>query len=413
MAKTVKSRTISKSATKENNKKNFDLIVDLVKSLKLEHTVKANSVTIQGNLSAYFDSAVNKYCLLSLKTGEDVFSTKAVGGLGTYLEKNLINKTPDNVADKKEETKTEKKSEQARKVKTETEDKTGRVGNRAEVKEVESVKVVKKDLLEAATHPVELVEIQDHRSKAIKGYQGVFDKTNKEVVSVVSETYNLLPNKSVIDPVLTFLEKQKIKYSFDRFSYVTPQRMRLHFTFPELKIKDDSKEGILASIFLHNSYNSTEAYKMLAGGVRQVCSNGLIIGTIMSKLRVIHQASEIEAVALANLESVFNGFYNNTKLVEARIKEMIQEKATVKTLIDISKKVETRIFSDVMRQLGLMTEDDANGQARAIVADLNPKQVLTQNIYNVYNMFTQYISHQTLQRYRLEYLQVVSKHFGL
>lgn len=401
----------SKSATKENNKKHLDLIAGLVKEMKLDSKAGSNGTTITSlNVVIYFDSVSEKYCILSLKTGKDIFSTKALGQVGNYIEKNLLKKEVVKVADAKVISETKKSDK--KKSKKEKAPLT-RKSNRAITVPVEEVKINKKDLLAEATHPVELVQIKDMRDKLIEGFQGVYDKQLKQVVSVVSDSYNLLPNKDVVDPVLDFLEKQKVKYTFDRFSYVTPQRMRLHFTFPDLKIKDDTKEGILASIFLHNSYNSTEAYKMIAGGVRQVCSNGMVIGTVVSKLRVIHQSNEIQTIALANLESVFNGFYNNTKLVETRIQELIKQKTTVKTLMEISKKVEVRIFSDVCRQLGLMTEEDKNGAASSILADLNPNQVLAQNMWLVYNMFTQYISHQTLQRYRLEYLSVVSKFFGI
>lgn len=386
----MKTRTLQTAAEKLSD---LTSLLDTIGANYIRKNKTTLSITSYNNKSylAYYDSKSSAYCLLDEASGNEIFSSKNIAKFGTFIETTLVRQQ---TKPAKEITTTKKPN--IAKMKPENRDE----------------KINAEALIKLASEPVELVELK-HDKIPIEGYRGVLNTKRGKVVSVVSDSYRLLPNKVVLDPVLNYLEKKNINYTLDRFSYVTEQRMQIHFTFPDIKIKDDTKEGILGGMFLHNSYNSTESYRMLAGGIRQVCSNGLILGNVLSKIRIIHQAKNIQEIAVANLEAVFDGFYNNTDKIEQTIKNMITEKATVKLLIEASKKVELRIIAHVMRELGLLEEEEHNAKVPAILADLNPKQVLKQNVYQVYNLFTRFISHQTLQRYRLEYLNAVSKFFGL
>lgn len=268
-------------------------------------------------------------------------------------------------------------------------------------------------LVRRANAPVSLISLKDAKNHLVEGYMGVYNERENKVVSVVSKEYKLLPNKFVLDPILEFLDKKDVKYKMDRFSYVTDQRMRVHFTFPDIKIRDDSKEGILSSMFLHNSYNMLESFKMMAGAMRLVCSNGMVIGTAFKKIKVCHQASRIQEIAAVNVEAVLRGFHDNVPLIEKRIRELRGEHATVKFVAELLSKFDNRTASFVFRNLGLMHAEDKNDMAAEVMKEMTNATAAKIQLWALYNIMTNFVSHQILNRYRVEYLQRISKSFSL
>lgn len=268
-------------------------------------------------------------------------------------------------------------------------------------------------LIKRASAPVSLCNIKDTHNQLVKGYMGVFNERENKVVSVVSDEYKLLPNKLVLDPVLEFLDKKRVKYKLDRFSFVTDQRMRVHFTFPDIRIKDDTKDGILSSMFLHNSYNMLEAFRMTSGAMRLVCSNGMVVGTVLKKIKIIHQAHHIQDIATVNIESVLKGFYDNVPLIEKRIRELRDGHATVKFMQDVLSKFDMRTASYIFRELGLMHEEDKNELAKEVMGEMTEKMAKQIQLWQLYNILTKFVSHQILNRYRVDYLQRISKLFEL
>ena len=268
-------------------------------------------------------------------------------------------------------------------------------------------------LIKRANAPVSLCNIKDTHNQLVKGYMGVYNEREDRVVSIVSDEYKLLPNKLILDPVLEFLDKKNVRYKLDRFSYVTDQRMRVHFTFPDIKIKDDTKDGILSSMFLHNSYNMLEAFKLISGAMRLICTNGMVVGTVLKKIKVIHQAASIQEIAAVNVDSILRGFYDNVPLIEKRIRELRSGHATVKFIAELLGKFDARTASFVFRQLGMMHEQDKNELAKDVMQEMTESMAKKIQLWRLYNIMTNFVSHHILNRYRIEYLQRISKSFAL
>jgi len=422
MAKKATTRKVSKSAVADLSTTTLLKVEDELKKLRVEYTRKTSSIIVPSvGITLYFDSIAKK--VIGLKGDKEVYAQADVKKVSTLFSKDVkptssVEKTKEKtIKDKKVkksvlEVRAEKAAIAEAKKQVKKEAKPKQEPKEKYVELVEESPVLK-TIIKKSCEPVELVSIKDMSNQKIEGYMGVMNLEQKKVVSIVSDTYNLLPNKVIVDPVLQWLEQNKIKYTMDKFTYVTDQRMRLHLTFPEFKIKDDSKDGILASVFLHNSYNQIESYRLVAGGMRQVCSNGMIIGTVIKKLSVIHQATNIKEISIANIESVLGGFASNTKHVEARIIEMIQQKAVVKDILSITKNLEPRITAYLLEKLGLCEMGMATSQAVAVLDDLNEKQTLKQSMYDVYNILTYYVSHLMQQRYRTDFLMKFSKKFEI
>lgn len=407
-----KAKTVNKNYASDQLKK---ILAELDKA-KIEYKKKSNAINIaqdaalDGHVySIYFDGIGNKFVLLDTTTKVEITENKYPGAVVKVL-KPLLGLKVENKKAKKATKTAAKKGSKPKKEKVEKEPRRTKAQLRQEKNVViEDIPFTQNSIVKKACEPVKLITLKDSENVLVPGFMGVKNEKKNEVVSVVSDTYNLLPNKVVLDPVLDYFEQNNIKYKMDRFTYVTDERMRIHFTFPDIKIKDDTKRGILSSIFMHNSYNMLEAFRFVAGAMRQVCSNGMIIGDVVSRVKVVHKASNINEISVAHVKALLDGFHDNMPKIEARIKEMIDQKTSMELLMRLSRALDNKVFSHLMRTLGLADEETSNRDIVREAKDLAGQPDLDTTMWETYNILTDYISHYIQQRYRVDYLRRLSK----
>lgn len=272
-----------------------------------------------------------------------------------------------------------------------------------------------KGLLNKCNEPVGIVSLKDSNNTKVPGFVGIKNKTTKRVVSVVNETYNLLPNTDVVEPVLEQFEKTGVKYEVDALSWVSDQRMQLHLKLPDYHIKDDSKEGLISSLWLHNSYNMTESARLMAGAFRLVCSNGMIVGEMTEKISLKHQAKQIRAIMTGHTISVVESIEESITNTQERIQELIDEKVTAATLFDIfhAFKFDSKLVRHFLTELGVVTAETRTKEFEEVLGDIKTTKKFDQNMYDLYNMLTYFVSHMKDPRYRVSYLERISKRFAL
>jgi hypothetical protein len=219
--------------------------------------------------------------------------------------------------------------------------------------------------LESFMFPVEerAVYVQDdpHLNLNIaNNYKAIVRQDSGDLISIMKDTYQLVPNREVILPLIQELHNLDNKWIINpTHSFVTDSRMRLQITFPELTLNDNSSE-IALSLFLHNSYDGSEGVRLFWGAIREICSNGMVFGTLLSKYYRRHTS--------------------NTK-------------------------VTPKFRRDVEDQLGkhVIKYVDQHEQQ-------NKRSV---NLWTLFNIVTYYISHLIKQRKRAQYQLEASKLFKL
>lgn len=123
----------------------------------------------------------------------------------------------------------------------------------------------------------------------IKGYKAIIapEKSNK-VISVAKNSYKLVRNKELIEPFLEQVCSLGVRWKVDpSHSFCEINRMRLQITFPDILIKDEESE-IPLSVYLHNSYDMSEGVRLFWGAIRTICSNGMVLGSILGSLYARH-----------------------------------------------------------------------------------------------------------------------------
>lgn len=216
-------------------------------------------------------------------------------------------------------------------------------------------------------------------------YKSIVREDNGKLISVMNDTYQLVPNAEIIKPLMEQLHNLDSKWIIDSsHSYVEDHRMRLQVTFPDLTFHD-GRSDIALSLFLHNSYDGSEGVRMFWGAIRGICSNGMIFGKVLGKFYAKHTSG----IQLDNLAEQVHTTYDQIPVIKERI-DILQNIGVSKTL-----------HESVEKQLG------------KTVAKYLQEQPSPENQWILYNYLTWYVSHVVDQRMRAAYQLKVSKLFQL
>ena len=216
-------------------------------------------------------------------------------------------------------------------------------------------------------------------------YKAVTRGSDNQLISIMKNTYKIIPNREVIMPLLEQLDKLDTTWLIDNsHSFVDISRMRLQVTFPEL-VLNDGRSDIALSLFLHNSYDGSEGVRMYWGAIRGICSNGMVFGEVLSQFYGRHTSG----INLSDLKEKVEATYEKIPVIKHRI-ELLQ-----------NLKVTSDLRNDVTKKLGKGVTNFIEQQEKA------------KNQWMLYNILTYYISHAVKQRMRAHYQFEVSKLFNL
>ncbi|MFH0734633.1 MAG: DUF932 domain-containing protein [bacterium] len=245
------------------------------------------------------------------------------------------------------------------------------------------------DKLEKFMFPVEekRVYFEDKNGSLSKtdDYKAIMRVDTNSLVSIMQDTYHLVPNRDIIMPLMDQLNNLDSKWIIDpSHSYVENSRMRLQVTFPDLTFSDGESD-IALSLFLHNSYDGSEGVRMFWGAIRGICTNGMVFGKVLSKYYSRHTSG----IQIGNIKQQVEKTYEQIPIIKNRI-DILQNIGVKKA------------FSEAIEEkLGVT------------VANYVRDQPAPDNQWILYNYLTYYISHVIEMRMRAAYQLKVSKLFQL
>ena len=220
-------------------------------------------------------------------------------------------------------------------------------------------------------------------------YKAIVRQDSGKLISIMKNTYQLVPNREVILPLMDELHKLDNKWIIDpSHSFIQPGRMRLQITFPELTLNDGTSE-IALSLFLHNSYDGSEGVRLFWGAIREICSNGMVFGTLLSKYYRRHTSG----LDINNLKEKLQATYDKIPVIKHRI-DMMQN---------------TKINPKFRRDL----EDQLGKHVIKYVDQTEKQSKRSENLWALFNIVTYYISHLIEQRKRAQYQLSASRLFEL
>ena len=219
-------------------------------------------------------------------------------------------------------------------------------------------------------------------------YKALVRKDNGQLISVQRDSYKMVPNSEVIKPLMEQLHTLDTSWYVDpSHSFVTDEKMRLQVTFPEL-IFHDGRSDIALSLFLHNSYDSTEGVKLLWGAIRGICKNGMVFGQVLAK----YSRKHTHGLEISNLREQLESTYEKIPVIQHRI-QMLQ---TSKVTDDLRRETEALLGKKAMKH---------------VEEEEKVKKAVTQ--WAFYNLLTYFVSHMVKQQHRAVYQQNISRLFAL
>lgn len=227
--------------------------------------------------------------------------------------------------------------------------------------------------------------------KIADNHKAIVRGDNNKIISIVNRNYKLVPNKELIDQLLEELRKTDQKFEIEpHHSFVRDNRMRLQIQFPELYIKDDSKDGISLSLYIHNSYDMSEGVRFYFGAIRGICTNGMVFGHVLAKFYGKHT----KGFDIRNLKQSLEKTYSKIPDIQERLE-----------MLDLLK-VNEVFEEEVKDKLGVKLHKQILWENHQ-----NPLTDLTQ--LQLFHLVTNLISHRVKQEMQARYQFAASKLFKL
>jgi len=226
--------------------------------------------------------------------------------------------------------------------------------------------------------------------KEISGYKAIVapgQTKDDHVISVMKNSYKLVKNRELIEPLIEEVDSLGVRWKIDpSHSFCQSSKMMLQITFPDILIKDQNSD-IALSVYLHNSYNGTESCKLIWGGIRRICTNGCVFGTILGSMNARHTKN-----------FSFDDFYEEFGNASDKISEVQR-----KILLLQTKPVEHELMEELQKALGKRRMQEI------VTTDTVPDK----SQWDLLNDITYYISHSVEKPKRADLQLKLSKVYEL
>ena len=139
------------------------------------------------------------------------------------------------------------------------------------------------------------------RDKAVdSGYKLIVRDDNNKVLSCMTDEYRTVTNEQVIHEIQPILKKNGAHF---KEAQVFGEGARTQWTwlFPDTKVDVGGGDMMNPEITVKNSYDGQWELSFMAGAFRIVCSNGLIIGTVLDSKKNRHSIYNTNLDKIAEL----------------------------------------------------------------------------------------------------------------
>jgi hypothetical protein len=166
------------------------------------------------------------------------------------------------------------------------------------------------------------------------GYKFIVREDNGDILSCMTDEYQLVTNQQLYDASIDTLRKvgaveREVKVLADG------KRSIMRYVIPNVKVKVSKEDVVNPEIMLKNSYDGSWEIGIQAGAYRLVCSNGMVIGVVLSKKSNKHsiynpRISELPELIAETIETTANVFKDDfalmldTKVNKEHVQKLIE-----------------------------------------------------------------------------------------
>lgn len=170
------------------------------------------------------------------------------------------------------------------------------------------------EVIEALDFPVSKRDnyFRGHNGKLERGVgKQIFREDMNVSLANVSDTYGLIPHLKALKPILSALDGLDFDlrdYYQDHFGKKVMVKAVSRQGWKIGNLEDGSDDEVRMTLLLSNSYDRTQALKIMVGGFRMICSNGMVVEHEAFKglninVKVVHsqhQEKKLDVTAIGN-----------------------------------------------------------------------------------------------------------------
>lgn len=219
--------------------------------------------------------------------------------------------------------------------------------------------------------PVALHDITTVKGKVIKNQKALVREDTQDVISIVSNNYQVFTHKEVIDKathLFLSIGQPHMKY------FMTKGGASLVAVAEYRDIREDVGVGdaIGLRVYMENSYNKTRGISFFIGGIVLSCMNGMVSSESIDTLRFRHTRNQI--IELPSIDDILRSWSNQVSTWKSYQNMLIPIDMVKKVLVRkrIADIVTVKDREKIIRGL------EPNSEGEVIAWDLH--QAITANV---------------------------------
>jgi len=235
----------------------------------------------------------------------------------------------------------------------------------------------------------------------------LFDPTNGRIFSPhVTNDYRLIRHEDVVD-IATAAAFSFPEYGNPTIDVAMPRegaRLKVTFTFTGVSVDIDRGDKLHPTLHAYNSYDTGWALRTAFGAFRVVCTNGMMIGKIMQKYRKEHhQGIDMDDVK-QEIVTGMKALSEQQELWKAWTTVRVKSQETTDLLKSLGL---LNANGEVIQSLAEMKEITGNGEGVSVIDFVELKKTREElNLWRLYNLLTQYLTHEVKSDIKRERIMV-------
>ncbi len=232
----------------------------------------------------------------------------------------------------------------------------------------------------------DIMDLENRNTYLSADYKAIVRADTNEPISIVRNTYQVVPNKVLINELISELVGMGTPFVIEpSHSFVSNNKMRLQIKFPDLVVQDEDSD-IALSLYLHNSYDGSEGVRCYYGAIREICSNGMVFGKAIASAYHRHT----NGFELGKISNSLSEIAELMPGIQSRINQLIM----------ISP--DEVLYENIEKQLG-----------KRMLKQVHENTHENKSQWDVLNAITDIISHHTEPRLMAHYQEATSRVFAL
>jgi hypothetical protein len=220
--------------------------------------------------------------------------------------------------------------------------------------------------------------------------KGVLNLTRGTLAAVVGSDYSVLQHGDALGVSMNVIQSLGVKslYKVENDGNVA----RMEVLFPDIKVRDDSKQGVQLGVRISNSYDKSTSFRGELYGYRSICSNGMYLRKMLGEIQI-------------SARHVGENFVG----LEQTVLEF------VKKVLDAPQVVESAITDAIHAKLEFADNDQLYDTIFTITQNMKQAEKIIEQIplktnrWTAFNAFTRYMSHEDVTHKTRDELAIKSE----